>query len=194
MHKILIIDDDSSMRSVLSDLVRSGGYEAFSTGNGNIALKEISTHAPDLILLDIRLPGTNGMTLLEKIKEIDRDLLIIMITGHGDIKDAVRAIKLGAFDYITKPFENEEIIATIRNALQTRLQPHHPRHVALSMREKEVLNWLKKGKSSWDISTILNISESTVNYHITNIMQKLNAVSRTQAVAVAIERGLISSD
>ena len=194
MHKILIIDDDSYMRSVLSDLVRSEGCEAFATGNGKIALKEISAHAPDLILLDVRLPGIDGMTILEKIKEIDKEILIIMITGHGDIRDAVRAIKLGAFDYITKPFDNEEIIATIKNALQTRLQPNHPQHVILSMREKEVLKWLKKGKSSWDISTILNISESTVNYHITNIMQKLNAVSRTQAVAVAIERGLISPE
>lgn len=191
MHKILIIDDDAYMRSALSDLLMSEGYEAFTTGNGKLALKEISSHAPDLVLLDVRLPGTDGITILEKIKEIDKDLLIIMITGHGDIKDAVRAIKLGAFDYITKPFENEELIATIRNALQTRRHPDHARTVVLSMREKEVLNWLTKGKSSRDISAVLNISESTVNYHMTNIMQKLTAVSRTQAVAVAIERGLI---
>ncbi|MBI5664683.1 MAG: response regulator [Nitrospirae bacterium] len=194
MHKILIIDDDKDMRSVLSDLVRSGGYEVFSAGNGKIALKEVSIHSPDLILLDIRLPGIDGMTLLERIKGIDRSIIIIMLTGHGDIKDAVKAIKLGAFDYITKPFNNDEIIAAIKKALQARPHTGSSQSAALSLREKEVLNWLKKGKSSWEISSILNIGESTVNFHITNIMQKLNAVSRTQAVAVAIEQGLINSD
>lgn len=194
MHKILIIDDDKAMRFVLSDLARSGGYEAFSAGNGKTALKEISTHSPDLVLLDIKLPGIDGMTLLERIKEIDRNIIIIMMTGHGDIKDAVKAMKLGAFDYITKPFNNDEIIAAVKKALQTRRPASDAPSAALSLREKEVLNWLKKGKSSWEISTILNIGESTVNFHITNIMQKLNAVSRTQAVAIAVEQGLINSE
>jgi two-component system response regulator FixJ len=192
MHKILIIDDDKDMRSVLSDLARAGGYEAFSAGNGKIALKEISTHSPDLVLLDIKLPGIDGMTLLERIKEIDRNILIIMMTGHGDIKDAVKAMKLGALDYITKPFDNDEIITAIKKALQAKPPSSNSLSAALSLREKEVLNWLKKGKSSWEISTILNIGESTVNFHITNIMQKLNAVSRTQAVAIAVEQGLIN--
>jgi FixJ family two-component response regulator len=194
MHKILIIDDDKDMRSVLSDLARSGGYEAFSAGSGKTALKKISTHSPDLILLDIRLPGIDGMTLLERIKEIDRNILIIMMTGHGDIRDAVKAMKLGAFDYITKPFNNDEIIAAIKKALQARPHTGNAQSAALSLREKEVLNWLKKGKSSWEISAILNIGESTVNFHITNVMQKLNAVSRTQAVAIAVEQGLINSE
>jgi len=194
MHKILIIDDDKDMRSALSDLVRSGGYEAYSAGNGKIALKEISTHSPHVILLDIRLPGIDGMTLLERIKEIDRNIIIIMLTGHGDIRDAVKAMKLGAFDYITKPFNNDDIIAAIKKALQSGHQMSSNPSAALSLREKEVLNWLKKGKSSWEISTILNIGESTVNFHITNIMHKLNAVSRTQAVAIAIEQGLINSE
>lgn len=194
MHKILIIDDDKDMRSVLTDLARSGGYEAFSAGNGKTALKEISTHSPDLVLLDIKLPGIDGMTLLERIKEIDRNILIIMMTGHGDIKDAVKAMKLGALDYITKPFDNDEIITAIKKALQARPRTSNSKSAALSLREKEVLNWLKKGKSSWEIASILHIGESTVNFHITNIMQKLNAVSRTQAVAIAVEQGLINSE
>lgn len=195
MHKILIIDDDKGLRTVLSDLVRSEGYEACTAGSGKIALKEISAHSPDLILLDIRLPGIDGMTLLERIKEIDRSIIIIMMTtGHGDIRDAVKAMKLGALDYITKPFNNDEIISAIKNALEARPPSSNSQSAALSLREKEVLNWLKKGKSSWEISAILNIGESTVNFHITNIMQKLNAVSRTQAVAVAIEQGLINSE
>jgi two-component system response regulator AtoC len=190
MRKILIIDDDKDMRSVLSDLVMSEGYEAVVAGHGKTALKEISSHSPDLILLDIRLPGIDGMTLLEKIKEIDRNIIIIMITGHGDIKDAVRAMKLGAVDYITKPFDNNEIMATIRKALQTGRPDNKSQNIVLSMREKEVLNWLKKGKSSWEISQIIGTSERTVNYHVTNILLKLNATCRAQAVALAIQMGL----
>ena len=110
---------------------------------------------------------------------------------YGDIKDAVQAIKLGAFDYVTKPFKDEEIIANIKNALAGHRGKNGKKGASLSMREKEVLKWLKMGKSSWDISVILDISERTVNFHITNIMNKLDAMTRTQAVAICIEKGLI---
>ncbi|MEW6600000.1 MAG: response regulator transcription factor [Nitrospirota bacterium] len=194
MHRILIIDDDKEMRTVLSDVIRSKDLEVFTAGNGKIALKEISTHSPDLVLLDIQLPGVDGMTILERIREIDKNIIIIMMTGYGDIKGAVKAMKLGAFDYITKPFNNEEIIAAIKKALQNRQPTESNPSIVLSLREKEVLNWLKQGKSSWEIASILNIVESTVNFHITNIMHKLNAVSRTQAVAIAVEHGLINAE
>jgi two-component system nitrogen regulation response regulator NtrX len=194
MARILIVDDDPGMRSVLSDFLRSEGYETLAARNGKIALKEISAFSPDLILLDINLPGMDGITLLEKLKEIDSRLIIIMITGHGNIRDAVKAIKLGAADYITKPFNNDDISTTIRNSLQGGQTGNNRQAFDLSLREKEVLNWLKKGKSSWDIATILHISERTVNYHVTNIMQKLNAVTRTQAVAVALEHKLINAE
>lgn len=191
MDKILIIDDDRDMQLVLSDIVRSEGYEAIVAGNGRQALKELSIHSPDLVLLDIRLPGMNGMSVLEEIKRIDKNLIVIMLTGYGDIKQAVKAMKLGAFDYITKPFDNDVIIENINNALNARHRGSDDLSSAISIREKEVLAWLKKGKSSWDIAVILGISERTVNYHVKNIMQKLNAVSRTHAVAVAMEQGLI---
>ncbi|RJR23077.1 MAG: DNA-binding response regulator [Nitrospiraceae bacterium] len=194
MHKILIIDDDKDIRSVLSDLVKSGGYETFTAGNGKTALKEISTHCPDMVLLDVKLPGVDGMTILERIRNIDRNIAIIMLTAYGDIRDAVKAMKLGAFDYITKPFENDEILSLIKKALQARPHTNYSPSTALSLREKEVLNWLKQGKSSWELASILMIGESTVNFHITNIMHKLNAVSRVQAVAIAIEQGLINSE
>ncbi len=192
MKKILIVDDDADMQSVLFDLLASEGYETHAALSGKIVQKVFSTYLPDLILLDIKLPDMDGMTLLKKIKEIDRNIIIIMITGHWDIKDAVTAIKLGAFDYVTKPFDNEEIMAAVKNALQTKHVDNNSQPVDISLREKEILHWLKKGKSSWEISQILHIGASTVNFHVKNILQKLNAVSRTHAVALAIERGLIN--
>jgi DNA-binding NarL/FixJ family response regulator len=179
---------------VLADLLRPEGYETFSALNGKIALKEISTHSPDLILLDIRLPGIDGMTLLEKVKEIDSRILIIMLTGHGDIKDAVRAIKLGAADYITKPFDNDEMITAINKALRTSAPADDSPASNLSLREKEVLLWVKNGKNNWEISKILNISERTVFFHVGNIMEKVDATSRTHAVVIAMEQGIINKE
>ncbi len=196
MDKILIIDDDKYLQSVLSDTLRLEGYEAIVADDGVKALKEIRTHFPDLILLDIKLPGMNGMKVLEEIKKTDKNLVVIMLTGYGDIKDAVQAMKLGAFDYITKPFKDGEILVNIKKALRTRRLNRKNEELkrSLSPREKEILKWLKAGKSSWDISIILDITERTVNFHINNVKQKLNAVSRAQAVAIAMGLGLIDID
>lgn len=191
MNNILIVDDDRDMQMILSDTLELEGYKTSVAGDGKMALKEIESGTPELILLDVKLPGMSGLELLEKIKKINKNLVVIMLTGYGDIKDAVSAIKLGAFDYITKPFKDDEIIANIKNALRGHSGEKGYRSYALSMREKEVLKWLKMGKSSWDISIILGISERTVNFHITNIMKKLDAMTRTQAVAISIEKGLI---
>lgn len=191
MNNILIVDDDRDMQTILSDTLEMEGYKTSVAGDGDTALKEIVSSLPELVLLDVRLPGMSGLQLLERIKMINRDLVVIMLTGYGDIKDAVSAIKMGAFDYITKPFHDDEIIANIRNALEGKNGNNADIGCVLSMREKEVLKWLKMGKSSWDISIILDISERTVNFHITNIMNKLDAMTRTQAVAISIEKGLI---
>ncbi|MBI4687257.1 MAG: response regulator transcription factor [Nitrospirae bacterium] len=192
MYKILIVDDDIGLQSVLSDTVNAEGYSAITAGNGKDALNEFRRHSPDLILLDVKMPGMDGLKVLEKIKDIDKEAIVIMLTGHGDIKDAVRAIKLGALDYITKPFEEGALIANINNALQA--FSNKKSAVVISLREKEVLRWIKAGKSSWEIARLLEISKSTVNFHITNIMQKLNASNRTEAIVIAMEQGLISKE
>jgi FixJ family two-component response regulator len=191
MSNILIVDDDRDMQLILSEALQTKGFNTLVARNGKEALKEITVDSPEVILLDVRLPGMSGIQLLEKVKEINKGAIVIMLTGYGDIKDAVSAIKLGAFDYITKPFKDEDIIMSIRNALDSRNGAKNDNGSALSMREKEVLHWLKMGKSSWDISIILAISERTVNFHVTNIMNKLDAMTRTQAVAISIEKGLI---
>jgi FixJ family two-component response regulator len=191
MDNILIVDDDIDMQTILSDTLELEGYKTSIAGDGNEALDVLTSTSPELILLDVKLPGMSGLELLEKIKKINQKSVVIMLTGYGDIKDAVQAIKLGAFDYVTKPFKDEEIIANIKNALTGNSGGNGKKVTSLSMREREVLKWLKMGKSSWDISVILDISERTVNFHITNIMNKLDAMTRTQAVAICIEKGLI---
>jgi len=118
METILIVDDDKDVQALLCDLLRNEGYVPIAAGSGRRALRELIRRSPSLVLLDNRLPRMDGMKLLEEMKGIDKDLVIIMITGYGDVRGAVRAMKLGAFDYITKPFDNEELVLKIRRALE----------------------------------------------------------------------------
>ncbi|MEW5767358.1 MAG: response regulator [bacterium] len=120
MEKILIVDDNKDMRFLLSNILKEEGYQTISVGDGRQAIEKVEKSSPDLVLLDIKLPGRDGINILEEMKKIDKDLIIIMLTAYGDIKGSVRAMKLGAFDYITKPFDNEELILIINKAFQTR--------------------------------------------------------------------------
>jgi DNA-binding NtrC family response regulator len=119
VETILIVDDNKDMQFTLSNILKDQGYETITAGDGERAIKEVKTKAPNLVLLDIKLPGTDGMKILEEMKQLDKDLIVIMLTAYGDVKGAVEAMKLGAFDYITKPFDNEEIILIIKKALKT---------------------------------------------------------------------------
>lgn len=117
MEKILVVEDNEDMQFVLSSLLEHEGYGVIVTGDGEKALKAVEKDAPHLVLLDIKLPGMDGMQVLEEIRRIDGNLNIIMLTAYGDIRNAVQAMKSGAYDYITKPFDNDELILTIRKAL-----------------------------------------------------------------------------
>ncbi|KQC11868.1 MAG: hypothetical protein APR54_10445 [Candidatus Cloacimonas sp. SDB] len=119
MEYILVVDDNENMQFILSNILQEKGYEVECVGNGLDALKKVKNRIPDLVLLDIRLPGKNGMEVLKLLKEINEDIIVIMITAYGDVKSAVKTIKDGAYDYITKPFDNEELIHTVKRALKT---------------------------------------------------------------------------
>jgi DNA-binding NtrC family response regulator len=120
METILVVDDDKDFRFNLSEILRGAGYEVMTASNGRQAIKEVARRAPSIALLDIRLPDMDGMKVLEGIRKIDQNLLTIMVTAHSDVKGAVRAMKMGAFDYIAKPFDDEELILNIKKALESR--------------------------------------------------------------------------
>ena len=109
----------------------------FAADDGRKALKKIRMHSPDLVLLDIRLPEMDGMKVLKRLKKIDKDLIAIMLTACGGVKDAVHSMKLGAFDYITKPFDNEEIVLNIKRAFQTRYLNREVEEVKENIRRKK---------------------------------------------------------
>ncbi|MBU0479299.1 sigma-54 dependent transcriptional regulator [bacterium] len=119
METILIVDDEKDLRFNLSNILKDEGYNAIAVGDGRKALNAVKKNSPNLVLLDMKLPGMDGMKILEKMRLIDKDLIIIMLTAYGNLNGAVKAMKLGAFDYLAKPFDNEELILVIKRALRT---------------------------------------------------------------------------
>ncbi|MDP3015510.1 MAG: response regulator, partial [Deltaproteobacteria bacterium] len=106
---ILIVDDDEVMRETLSDVLKRGEYEVYSVGSGDETLSVIRKNIIDLILLDMRLPDVDGLEILKKIKEFDTEILVIIMTAYSDVQTAVSAMKSGAYHYINKPFDLEEL-------------------------------------------------------------------------------------
>ncbi len=119
MERILIVDDEAFIRENLERILEEEGYRPNSTDNGEDAVKEVSTEEVDLVLLDLNLGTKSGLDVLRSLKEIDPDLLVIIITGYGTVESAVEALKLGAYDYIKKPFKADAIRLIVRLALET---------------------------------------------------------------------------
>jgi DNA-binding NtrC family response regulator len=121
MKKILIVDDNEFLRFTLTELLEDSGMDCLAVGDGIAALSEVSKGLYGLVILDLRLPGMNGLELLKKIKEINILIPVIMLSAYGDVKSVVEAIKGGAFDFITKPFDNDAMIRLIKSTLDLKL-------------------------------------------------------------------------
>lgn len=117
--KILVIDDEKLIRWTLNDVLRREGYDVLTAECGETGLEIVEGERPDLIILDLRLPGMDGMEVLERVKEIAPDAVVIILTAYGSPASALQAIKLGAHEYLHKPFELEETREAVRMALGT---------------------------------------------------------------------------
>ena len=133
---VLIVDDELSIIKSLGGLLSDEGYEVLSASNGYEALKVIDTESPDLVLLDIWMPGIDGLETLKEIKRSNPFVQVIIISGHGTIETAVRATKLGAFDFIEKPLSIDKVIVTISNALEFRRLEEENRYLRKKTLEK----------------------------------------------------------
>ncbi len=106
---ILVVDDENTIRFCLKEALEAEGYKVYTEENGENSLKLIKKVIPDLIVLDLKMPGMNGVDLLREIKSHDQDILVILLTGHASVDSAVNAMKAGAFDYLEKPFKMDHI-------------------------------------------------------------------------------------
>jgi len=137
--RILIVDDEEDIRRLLSRLMLEEGFEPSAAPDGETALDLIRRESPDVLLLDIRLPGMDGMEVLRRAKELDGDLPVIMITGHGIVKGAVEALRAGAYDYLVKPFDHGDVIRSVHRAMNERQLRHTVRILSDQARDVSCL-------------------------------------------------------
>ena len=120
MPKALVADDEPDMRWLLTGVLRDQGFQVVAAEDGQAALEQITREPPDVVLLDLRMPGLGGIQVLEQARAVAPQMLVVIVTAYGDLPSAVQALRLGAYDFLTKPFDNDEIVFTVRKALEKR--------------------------------------------------------------------------
>jgi DNA-binding NarL/FixJ family response regulator len=195
METIMVIEDDRETVSLLRETLVELGYRVEVCVDGSEGLKRIRESAPDLVICDVLMPGLSGFELLERLaSEPAGAPPFVFVTALGDRNNEVMGRRLGADDYLTKPIDFEILSIVIENRLRRRPKERTVESdVHLTDREREVLTWVGRGKTSYEIGVILGVRERTVNFHCDQAMKRLNVLNRTQAVAKAIAVGLIGT-
>ena len=198
MTLIYIVDDDEAVRDSLSLLMESAGHEVEAFELAWAALDRCRARRPDCILSDVRMPGMDGIEFQEKLTENGIDVPVVIMTGHGDVRLAVRAMKAGALDFIEKPFDDRAVLASMKEAIAKNAARQAPRPLdaelaarleTLTAREREVLDLLVAGDPNKVIAYRLQISPRTVEIHRARVMEKMRAKSLPELVRMALELG-----
>ena len=196
---VFVVDDDISVRESLELLIRNAGWqpELFETAQEFLSRPRVVV--PNCLVLDVTLPGLNGIDLQKQVAPGRTDMPIIFITGHGDIPTTVQAMKGGAVEFLTKPFGEEVLLSAIRQALERsqtaldlekQLRALRDRYASLSRREQEVMALVVRGLLNKQVGFELGISEITVKAHRGQVMRKMNAGSFADLVNIAAKLGL----
>ena len=193
---IHIIDDDPGMLKYLSELVSTIEYKSRTYSSANDFLEEYTNDGIGCLVLDLRMPGINGLELHQQLPEKGIDLPVIMISGFGDISTAVKALKSGILDFLEKPFKGQELLDLIHNAInqhklirKKNISQNKTQGCidSLTKREKEVMELVVRGKLNKDIAQQLEISIKTVEVHRANVMLKMAANSVADLVRMTYE-------
>lgn len=188
---IFLIDDDPSVRKGVSRLLRSAGYrsEAFESASDFLARQQYP--GPACVIVDVRMPGLNGMDLQETLIRCEREEQLVFITGHGDISMCAQAMKAGAVDFLPKPFREDELLQCVERALARSAEQRRRRTEAneaqcrldlLTPREREVMQLVVTGMLNKQIAGELGTAEKTVKVHRGRMMRKLNVTSVAELV------------
>ncbi|NPA71598.1 MAG: response regulator transcription factor [Gammaproteobacteria bacterium] len=195
---VYIVDDDKQVRESLEWLLESIQLPTKLFENGQDFLDNFSAGLPGCVILDVRMPGMNGMDLHKSIKAIDEHFPVIIVTGHADVPMALRAMKEGAFDFIEKPYNDQHLLERIQVAIhqyddlqkkQSKGQALNSLFNQLSKREEQVLSEVLQGVPNKLIAKNLCISIKTVEAHRSNLMTKLEVKTITELVRLSIEAG-----
>ena len=192
---VFVVDDDQAVRDSLSMLVRSVGLEAETFPGAAAFLEAYDPDRSGCLVLDIRMPGMSGLDLQRRLNEANAILPILFITGHGDVPVAVRAMRAGAVDFLQKPFDQQELLDRVQQALGN--DARHRRELAekdlilgrvasLTPREREVMDLVVAGLANKNVAGRLEVSQRTVEIHRARVMAKMQATSLAHLVRMAM--------
>jgi DNA-binding NtrC family response regulator len=170
VEKILVVDDEAATRRLMEQTLKKQGYEVLLASNGDEGLRAVADENPDLVILDIMLPGMDGIEVLQRIREVNKDTVVIMATAMDDLKVAVRAMRLGAYDYINKPFHIDDLVLSVNKAMET------------SRLRREVATLKEERSREFGIEKIIGVSP-----HIQGILAMVKKISESEATTVLIQ-------
>ena len=197
---IYVIDDDEAVRHSLEFLLKTAGLTVRNFDSATAFLDELPQVRAGCVITDVRMPGVTGIDLLRRVKDRGIDIPVIVITGHGDIALAVEAMKIGAVDFLEKPFDDDVLLAAVKGCLtrtadsakrSAELADIQEKLAALSNRERQVLEGLVAGKANKLIAFDLGISPRTVEIYRANLMTKMEANSLSDLVRMAMVAGIL---
>jgi len=192
---VYVVDDDAAMRDSLCWLFSSVSLEARAFASADEFLAAWDPAKPGCLLLDLRMPGLNGLELQEQLTRDGHSIPTIFLSGHGDVPTAVRAMQAGAVEFLTKPCSEHLLLERVRAALEQSLQQRRrrrqndvlrARYAVLTPREREVLHLVVSGKTNREMAAELSISPKTVELHRSNLMRKMHADSIPSLVAMSL--------
>ena len=195
---VFVVDDDVSVRESLEPLIRDAGWHTETFGSAQEFLSRPRVLVPSCLVLDMAMPGLNGLELQKHVAADRSDMPIIFITGHGDVPTTVQAMKAGAVEFLTKPFSDDALLSAIRGAVQrseaalrirAEVEALQERHATLSRREREVMGLVVRGLLNKQVAFELGISEITVKAHRGQVMRKMQAKSFADLVNIAARLG-----
>jgi FixJ family two-component response regulator len=191
---VFVVEDDSAVREALDSLLRSAGFRVKVFSSAKEFLLERSKNDFGCLILDVRLPGASGLDLQRELKKAKIDIPTIFITGHGDIRMSVQAIKAGAVEFLTKPIDYEALLSAVARSVETaranliqesELASLRARYDSLTPREREVMRFVVAGLLNKQIAAEVGISEITVKIHRGAAMRKMEASSLADLVRMA---------
>jgi two-component system, LuxR family, response regulator FixJ len=198
-----VIDDDEAVRQSLEFMLRTCGVAAKTYDSASAFLDALPATDTGCIITDVRMPGMSGIELLKRLGQLQINMPVIVITGHGDVPLAVEAMKNGAVDFLEKPYEDELLLGSVRSALDRSQQAAardakraevEARLASLTHREREVLEGLVAGKPNKIIAFDLSISPRTVEIYRANVMTKMGASSLSELVRMALVSGALTRE
>jgi len=198
---IAIVDDDLSVREGLETLIRSAGWRVETFASAQEFLARPRAGAPSCLILDLQLPGLSGLDLQKRMAELELEIPIVFLTGHGNIPASVQAMKAGAVEFLTKPFDEQDLLRAIEEALErdrrtrrryAEMRELQGRYESLTAREQEVMQQVVSGLLNKQVAAELKISEVTVKVHRGQVMRKMRADSLADLVRMGDRLGIRS--